>query len=256
LTEFLASFELLWIWTSREVRVRYSQSLLGVAWAVLQPLALMLVFTLVFSNLVRIPSDGVPYPVFAYSALLSWTFFSSAVSFAIPSLTTQMGLVTKTYFPREILPIAAVLACLVDFGFAGLLLVGLLLLNGITPNPAWLALPLVLFVQLVFTIGLVLLGAAVNVFYRDVRFVLPLILQVWLYASPVIYPSSMVPPTWLSLYRLNPLVGVIEGFRDILLHGQPPEWAALGNAALVGFLTCGIGYAVFKLLEMQFADVI
>jgi lipopolysaccharide transport system permease protein len=248
--------ELLWTWTGREIKVRYSQSLLGIAWAILQPLALMVIFTLVFSRLAGIPSDGVPYPVFAYVGLLSWTFFASAIGFGIPSLVGQMNLVTKTYFPREILPMATVLATLVDFAIASLLLLPILAIYGISVGSSLAALPLIVLAQLGLACGLALIGSAVNVFYRDIRFVVPLLLQVWMYLSPVIYPSSLVPPAWQPLYRLNPMVGIIDGYRQVLVFAAWPDWSVVLGSLVSALVVLLAGYAFFKHVEMRFADII
>lgn len=256
LGRLVAHHELLRTWVEREIKVRYSQSLLGMAWAILQPLALMLIFSFVFSRLAGIPSDGVPYPIFAYVGLLPWTFFASSVGFAVPSLVGQMNLVTKTYFPREILPLATVLATLADFAIAALLL---LLLLGFYRIPiGWpiLALPLILLAQVVLTFGLVLIGSALNVFFRDIRFVVPLALQVWMYLSPVIYPSSLVPADWQAVYRLNPMVGIIESYRRVFVFAAWPDWPLLLGSLLAGLTLMVAGYVFFKRVEMRFADAI
>jgi lipopolysaccharide transport system permease protein len=254
LARLIAHRELLWTWTEREIKVRYSQSLLGIGWAILQPLALMLIFTLVFSTLARIPSDGAPYPVFAYAALLPWTFLASALTFAVPILVGNMSLVTKTYFPREILPLATVFASLLDFAIAALLLLGLLAFYGISVGPSLLVLPLIVLVQLGLTCGLALLGAALNVFFRDVRFVIPLVLQGWMYLSPVIYPTSLIPEAWQPLYRLNPLVGIVESYRQVLVFASWPDWMALSYSLVASLAVAVVGYAIFKRVEMRFAD--
>jgi lipopolysaccharide transport system permease protein len=248
--------ELLLTWTLREVRVRYKQSVLGAAWAILQPVALMLVFSLVFSVLVRVPSDGVPYPIFSYTALLAWTFLASSVSFAIPSLVNNFNLVTKIYFPREILPIASVGAALVDFLVASIVLLPALVWFGIplTPMLAWV--PVLLLLQVVLTLGVVLPAAAINVFYRDVRFLVPLITQVWLYATPVIYPTSVVPEPLRGLYMLNPMVGVIDSYRRVVLLGQAPELTYLATSATISLGLAVVGYTYFKRSESTFADLI
>src|SRR5512136_282980 len=196
--------DLLWLWTMREVRVRYKQSALGAAWAVIQPLALTIVFTLVFSRLIQVNTGGVPYPVFTYAALLPWTFFATSLAFAIPSLVNNLNLVGKIYFPREILPLANIGAALIDFAMAGLVFAGMMLIYQIpvTLNVLWV-IPL-LVIQIVLTIGVTLIGAALIVFFRDVRFVIPLLTQIWMYASPVVYPVTLVPARWQTLYFLNP----------------------------------------------------
>jgi len=248
--------DLLWLWTAREVRVRYKQSLLGFAWAILQPLALTLVFTFVFSWLVRIDTGGVPYPVFAYAALVPWTFFATSLSFGIPSLVNNMNLVTKIYFPREILPLASIGAAFVDFMAASLVFVGLMVVYGIRPSihVVWVV-PL-LAIQVVLTIGVTLLGSALIVFFRDMRFVVPLITQVWMYATPIIYPVEMVPEHLRPYYFLNPMAGIIDGYRRTLVMGTAPEMSAVLLGTLVSLLLLVVSYVLFKRVEPLFADLI
>jgi lipopolysaccharide transport system permease protein len=248
--------ELLGVWTVREVRVRYKQSLLGVLWALLQPLAFTFMFTVVFSYVVKVPTDGIPYPIFSFTALLPWTLLTASISFGVPSLVGNMNLVTKIYFPREILPLAAMFAALVDFLVASLIYAGMLLWYRLPLYPTALLLPLLLVVQTALALGLVLLGAAALVFYRDIRFVVPLTLQLWLYASPVIYPASLVPAQWQWLYALNPMVGLLEGYRAILLHGVWPAPAALTPAVVISAVLLVVGYGWFKRVEPLFADMI
>jgi lipopolysaccharide transport system permease protein len=229
---------------------------LGVAWAVIQPLALTVVFTLVFSRLMQIDTGGVPYPVFAYSALVPWTFFATSLAFAIPSLVNNLNLVGKIYFPREILPLANIGAALLDFGIAGVVFAGMLLVYQIplTLNVLWV-IPL-LAIQLILTAGVTLLGAAVIVFFRDVRFIIPLLTQIWMYASPVIYPATLIPARWQTLYFLNPMAGIIAGYRSALVLGETPNLPALGLATLVSVGLLVIGYVTFKRSEPLFADLI
>lgn len=247
--------ELLGIWIGREIKIRYKQSFLGAAWAILQPLALMLVFTLVFSRFVQVPTNGIPYPVFSYTAVLPWTFFATAITFGVPSLISNMNLVTKTYFPREILPLGAIGASFVDFMVASSIFVVMLYIYGVQLTSFVLWVPALLLIQILLTIGIILLASAVIVFYRDVRFIVPVALQLWLYASPVIYPASVVPEYLQTLYSLNPMVGIIEGYRATLLYGQPPPSSIIYSAAISVFLVV-LGYFVFKRLEPSFADVI
>jgi lipopolysaccharide transport system permease protein len=250
------SRDLLSAWTLREIRVRYKQSVIGGLWAVLQPLALMIVFTLVFSRLARVPSDGIPYPVFSYCALLFWTLFASSISFAVPSLVNNMNLVTKIYFPREILPIASVGAALFDWCIASFIFAGMMLFYRIPLSGTVVWLPLLLLVQLLLTFGVVLLLAAVNVFFRDVRFVLPLLTQVWMYASPVIYPATLIPERFRMLYMLNPMAGLIDSYRRVILLRQPPVPAYVAISGAVALLLFVGGYAFFKRSEPAFADMI
>jgi lipopolysaccharide transport system permease protein len=246
----------LWLWATREVRVRYKQSLLGVAWAILQPLALTVVFTLIFSFLVRVDTQGVPYPIFVYTALVPWTFFSTSLGFGIPSLVNNMNLVTKIYFPREVLPMASIGAAFVDFSAASVVFVGMLVFYGVQPgvHALWV-LPL-LGIQLVLTVGVTLIGSAAIVFFRDVRFVLPLIVQVWMYATPVIYPIELVPEYLRPYYYLNPMAGIIDGYRRTLLMGEAPHTTALLSSIVISFSLLVLGYAFFKRVEPLFADLI
>jgi lipopolysaccharide transport system permease protein len=250
------SRDLLLLWTLREIRVRYKQSALGAGWALLQPLALMVVFTAVFGLLIRLPSDGVPYPLFAYTALLAWTFFSASVTLAIPTLVNNLTLVTKIYFPREILPIASVGASLADFLVASVLLLAAVIWYQmpLSLNLLWL-LPIVV-VQIVLALGVVLPASALNVFYRDIRFIVPLAVQVWMYATPIIYPISLVPDQLRGVYALNPMVGIVDSYRRVLLHGSPPSMEYLGLSAVISTSLLIIGYAYFKRMEQYFADLI
>ncbi|NIV33741.1 MAG: ABC transporter permease [Anaerolineae bacterium] len=248
--------DLLWLWTMRELQVRYKQSLLGIAWAVLQPLALTIIFTIVFSQLVRVDTGDIPYPVFSYTALVPWTFFATSLSFGISSLVNNMNLVTKIYFPREILPLASVGAAFADFLVSAVILVALMLVYGLVPGwiSLWMA-PL-LALQVALTIAIVLLGSAVLVFFRDVRFVVPLLIQVWFYATPIIYPVTLVPEKFRALYFLNPMASIIDGYRRVLLTGEAPRLEALALGAAVTLALLAIGCTVFKRAEPVFADLI
>lgn len=248
--------ELLLAWTMREIRVRYKQSLLGAAWAILQPLSLMVIYTIVFSFFIRVPSDEIPYPLFSYTALLPWTFFAACLSYGVPSLINNMNLVTKVYFPREIFPLGSICASFIDFLVASLLYVGMLIYYHAPIGFVWVWLPAILFGQILLSAGVVLLASAVNVFYRDVRFVIPLAIQLWLYSSPVIYPVSIVPEQFRFVYMLNPMAGLIDGYRAVLLRGEMPNLQYLGIALAISALVFGAGYTFFKRVEMDFADVI
>jgi lipopolysaccharide transport system permease protein len=244
------------MWSLREIKVRYKQSVLGAAWAILQPLVMTLIFTLVFSFFARIPTDGVPYPLFSYTALLPWTFFATSITFAVPSLIKNMNLVTKVNFPREILPTAAIVAAFADFLVASTVFVGLLFFYRLPLHASVLWLPPLLAVQIMLTLGLALLGAALIVWYRDVRFVVPLVLQFWLYASPIIYPISLVPERWRTVYMLNPMAGLIDSYRRVLLQGRSPQLLYVAISAGVAVVLLVAGYAYFKRSEAQFADII
>ncbi len=248
--------DLLFLWTGREIRVRYKQSLLGIGWAILQPIVLTVVFTLVFSRIVQVNTGGVPYPIFAYAALVPWTLFATSLSFGIPSLVNNLSLVSKIYFPREILPFANIGAALLDFAMAGLVFVAMMFIYQIpiTIYALWV-IPL-LGIQIILMAGVTLLGSAAIVFFRDVRFVIPLLIQVWMYASPVIYPTSLIPAAYQPLYFLNPMAGIIDGYRLVLISGQPPNIPALLVATVVSLALLIIGYFVFKRSEPLFADLI
>lgn len=256
LQELIAYRELLLMWTRREFRVRYSQSFLGAAWAVLQPLALMVIFSLVFGYTLGIPTNGSPYPLFSFSGLLLWTFFANSLTFAIPSLVNHMNLVNKIYFPREILPMSSILVCGIDFAVGAALLIPMLIIYQVPIGAYVLLIPLIVLIQFAFALGLAFVLTTTNVFYRDVRFIIPLMLQVWLYLSPVIYPASQVPEVIRSIYFLNPMAALIESFRRVLLYNQAPDWPTLALAAGISLLFLIFGYRYFKSAERRFADVI
>lgn len=248
--------EMLFTWTMREVRSRYRQSALGFTWALIQPVVQMVVITIIFGNFLKVPSDGVPYPVFAYAALLPWTLFAGSISAAVPSILSNMELVTKIYFPREILPLSAILARLVDFLIASLVFVFLLIYFNIPVSFTIIFVPVLLIIQCLLAIGVGLLGAAVSVFLRDISFALPLVMQLWFYATPVIYPISQVPEEWRMLYSLNPMVGVIEGYRAVILEGTWPDFILLGWSTVFALILVFLAYLYFKRLEMAMSDII
>ncbi len=255
---FMQFRELLWVLTLREIQVRYKQSILGIAWAIVQPLAMMLTFTLVFSYVLKVPSDGIPYPIFSYSALLFWTFFSNSLSRAIPSIEANASLLRKIYFPREFFPVSAVLAAFFDFLVSAVIFLGLMIYYRgdvhLTANILWVV-P-ILAVQMVFTIGICFFASAFNVYYRDVKHALPFLIQVWMYACPIIYPVSSIPERYHTLYFLNPMSGVIANFRTVILAGGSPNFYYLGISAGGAVLLFVFGYLYFKRIEMQFADVV
>jgi lipopolysaccharide transport system permease protein len=253
---FPAYFELLMNLTRREVKGRYSQSLFGAGWAIAQPLAMMAVFTLVFSRLGQMPSGGAPYPLFAFAALVPWFFFSNSVNSGTMSLVTYRNIVTKTYFPREIVPIAQVSSRLVDLAAASTLFAVLLVYYNVQIG-AWSALvPLFVGLLILFTLGTTLATSAINVFYRDVSPVVQIGLQLWLYLTPVAYPLSAVPAEYRPFFLLNPLTGVVEGLRAVLVFGRAPEWDVVGiSAALIGAIFVS-ALVLFKKTDKYFADVI
>jgi lipopolysaccharide transport system permease protein len=250
-----AYWELLMNLTRREVKGRYSQTLFGVGWAVAQPLATMAVFTLVFSRLANIVSD-VPYPIFAYAGLVPWFFFLNAVNSGTMSLVQYRNIVTKTYFPREIIPLSQVCSRLLDFGAAATLVAVMMAYYGVSVT-RWAILVPALFVLLVaFTVAVTLLTAAMNVFYRDVSPVVQIGLQLWLYVTPIAYPYSRVPPQWRVWVAINPLTGIIEGFRSAVVYGREPDWALLALSASLTLTTLVGAFLLFKRLDRYFADVI
>jgi lipopolysaccharide transport system permease protein len=254
--ELVGARELLFTWAMREFKVRYSQSVLGAAWAILQPFALMMVYSVIFSVFLQVPTDGIPYPIFAYTALLPWSFFANSLDFAIPSLVNNMNLVSKIYFPREILPLSAIIVCIVDFLIASSIFALMLLFYHIPIGMVVLLVPLVLLVQVILTFGISLLASAINVFYRDIRFVIPLALQIWMYLSPIIYPVNLVPERFRPVYFLNPMAVLIDTYRRTILFNQMPDWPYLGLAALVSVSLTVVAYCYFKRAEREFADVI
>ena len=249
--------ELIYFLIWREVKVRYKQTVVGATWAIVQPLVTMVIFTIVFGRFAKIPSDGLPYPVFAYTALLPWTFFAQALTRSGGSLVSSANLVTKVYFPRLIIPLAAVFAPIVDFLVSFLVLIGMIIWYGITPTwTGLLALPCFMVLTVATALGVTLWLSPLNVRYRDVGHTLPFISQFWMYASPVVYPVSLVPEKWQTLYSLNPMVGVIEGFRWALLGKQSPNFIAMAISAAVVLALLSGGILFFKKMEGTFADVV
>ena len=247
--------ELLYFLAWRDVKVRYRQTFLGVAWTVLQPALAMLLFTIFFGRFAGMPSDGIPYAVFAYAGLLPWTFFANSVSSAGQSLITNPDLVSKVYLPRMLVPSAPILAGLLDLAIAFSLLIFLLPYFQVPVTSSILLLPLLIFLAVLFTLAVGLSTAAINVRYRDVRYALPFLIQIGLFASPVIYPSTLVPAPWRALLLLNPLTGIIEGFRSALF-GRPFDWTALGVSAAVTVTLLLLSARYFRRVETHFADVI
>ena len=248
--------ELLYFFVWRDIKVRYKQTAIGAAWAVLQPFLTMLVFSLFFGRLARIPSQGLPYPIFYYSALLPWMYFAGALQNATSTIVENQRLITKVYFPRLVLPFSSVLSGLVDFGISFLMFVAMMFYYGIRPGWALLVLPVFLLLSVLTALGVGLWLSALNAIYRDVRYVVPFLVQFWMFASPVAYPSSLVPTKWRWLYGLNPMAGVIEGFRWSLTgHGDPPGRLVLVSASVVVVVLLS-GVAYFQKMETLVADVV
>ncbi len=248
--------ELLYFLVWRDVKVRYKQTALGAAWAILQPLLTMLVFTVFFGRLGKIPSDGLPYPVFAYTALLPWQLFAYALAESANSLVGNQNLIKKVYFPRLIVPIAAVLAGLVDFAISFVVLLGLMAYYAIRPTAAVATLPLFVLLAVATALAIGLWLSALNVQFRDIRYTLPFLTQFWLFATPVAYPSTLVPKEWRALYGLNPMAGVVESFRWALLGKStgPGPLLIVSTLAVLILLIGGLIY--FRRMEKTFADVV
>jgi lipopolysaccharide transport system permease protein len=248
--------ELLYFFVWRDIKIRYKQTAIGAAWAVLQPFLTMLIFSLFFGRLAHIPSQGLPYPIFYYSALLPWMYFASALQGATNTIVENQRLVTKVYFPRLALPLSAVLSALVDFGISFLMFIAMMIYYRIHPSAAAVWLPFFLLLAVLTALGVGLWLSALNAIYRDVRYVLPFLVQFWMFASPVAYPSSLVPEKWRWLYGLNPMAGVIEGFRWSLAgHGDAPSRLIFVSAGVVlGVLVSGVAY--FQKMETILADVV
>ncbi|MBI4530644.1 MAG: ABC transporter permease [Candidatus Latescibacteria bacterium] len=248
--------ELLYFLVWRDIKVRYKQTVLGAAWAIIQPFFTMVVFSLFFGRFAKIPSDGIPYPIFTYTALLPWSFFTHALSQSSNSLVGSANLITKVYFPRLVVPISSVLSGFVDFAIAFVVLIGMMLYYGMTPTVAVVWLPAFLFLAMITGLGAGLWLSAMNVQYRDVRYAVPFLTQLWLFATPVAYPSSLVPEVWRTVYGLNPMAGVVEGFRWVLLGSTkaPEPLIVVSVVVVIGVFVGGLFY--FKRMEQTFADVV
>lgn len=249
-------WDLLLTLSLHRIKVRYKQSALGWGWAVAQPVALMLVYTVIFSMVTRMPSEGTPYSVFVFAALLPWTFFSTAVNSASNSLVAHNHLITKVYFPREILPLTYLVVALFDFLAASAVLAAMMAYHGIVPTFHILWVIPVMAIALIFVLGMALLLSAVQVSFRDIGLALPLLLQVWTFASPVVYPLSAVPERYRAWYLLNPMAGVVENFRRVVLQGTAPDLHSLGIAAAISALLLPLAYGYFKHRESTIADTI
>jgi lipopolysaccharide transport system permease protein len=248
--------DLIWAWTVRTLRGRYQQSALGWLWAIVQPVATVAIFALVFTRILPVETGGVAYILFSYAAVVPWTLLSTSLTDMATSLVQNMNLVGKIYFPREALPIAALLARFADFGISFVLLAILLVIYQIPISLIGLSfLPLILLIQLALLLGLGIGSAALNVFYRDVDPLLRLVIQVWFYASPILYPVSLVPEQWRWVYFLNPMAGIIAAYRDVLIYNTLPGDYLLPSA-LISFAILALGYWYFKRVEFQFADII
>jgi homopolymeric O-antigen transport system permease protein len=248
--------ELLYFLVWRDVKVRYKQTAIGAAWAIVQPLLTMIIFTFVFGKFANMPSDGLPYPVFSFAALLPWTYFARALNQSVMSVVGSANLIKKVYFPRLLLPISATLSGLIDFGISFIFLLGMMVWYGIVPHWGVLALPFFLILALLTALSVSLWLSAINVRYRDVGQAIPFLIQIWLFASPVAYPVSVVPEKWRLLFSLNPMTGAIEGFRWALLGTETPDTLAIVFSVVVVLALLVGGIIFFKRMEQTFADVV
>lgn len=256
LRDLLEYRELLYFLIWRDVKVRYKQTILGFAWAILQPFLTMVVFSIFFGRLAGVPSDNVPYPIFTYTALLPWQLFAYALTESSNSIVSNQNLITKVYFPRLIIPLSAVLAGMVDFSIAFVMLVAMMLLYGIVPTLNILTLPFFILLAIAAALAVGLWLSALNVQYRDVRYIIPFLTQFWLFATPIAYSSSLVPEPWHTWYGLNPMAGVVEGFRWALLGTGTTNSSLLVVSIFVVFVMLISGLAYFRRMEKTFADVV
>jgi lipopolysaccharide transport system permease protein len=248
--DLIASFAM------RDIKARYKQTALGVAWAILQPLSMMVVFTLVFSLFAKVPSDGIPYPVFAYSALIFWTFFSNTIGAGTVAMTANGALIRKIYFPRETLLLSVLLAGLLDLAVASLLFLGMILYYKISVTVAVLWVVPLVALQMLLALGVVSLTSAAHVNFRDIGHALPLLVQLWMFATPVAYPISVIPDWLRPFYLLNPMAAIIDGYRRAIILGAHPDLGALALSAVVTVLLAATALSIFKRAERTFADVI
>jgi lipopolysaccharide transport system permease protein len=248
--------ELLYFFIWRDLKVRYKQTILGASWAILQPFLTMVVFSIFFGRLAQVPSDDLPYPVFAYSALVPWTFFANGLTQASNSIVSNSGMVKKIYFPRLTLPVATVMAGLVDFALALAVLIGMMFFYQLVPTVNIVWLPLLLLLALITSLGVSLWFAAFNVRFRDVRHIIPFLVQFWLFLTPIAYPSSLVPEQWRLVYSLNPMVGVVEGFRWALLGTDTSPGPIIIVSSLVAVCLLVGGIIYFRRMESSFADIV
>lgn len=248
--------ELLYFLIWRDIKVRYKQTVLGAAWAIIQPFFTMVVFSLFFGRLAKIPSDGIPYPIFAYAALVPWTFFANGLNHASNSLVGSSNLIKKIYFPRLAIPIASVLSGIVDFILAFIMLIGMMIYFGFVPTTNVFWLPLLIILALITSLGVSLWLSAMNVQFRDVRYITTFLTQLWLFATPIAYPSSLLSEPWRTIYGINPMVGVVEGFRWALLGTDTAPGAIIVVSSIVALALLISGALYFRRMEKTFADVV
>lgn len=248
--------ELFYFMVWRNVKVRYKQSVLGASWAIIQPFFAMVVFSLFFGRLAKMPSDGIPYPIFSYSALLPWTYLAGTLNQAGNSLVGNKNLITKVYFPRVIIPASSALSCLLDFGIASSVLLGLMVYYRIPPTWDLLLLPLLAVPLVLLALGLGMIFSSLNVKYRDIKHILPFVIQIWLFMTPVIYPTSIIPERFRALIGFNPAGGIIEAFRACVIPTRQVDWQLLGISVLMTLFIFAVGMVYFRKTEENFADII
>ncbi|HNT23462.1 MAG TPA: ABC transporter permease [Anaerolineales bacterium] len=248
--------ELIINWAIRDIRSRYRQSFMGMGWLLIQPVFQIIIVSVIFGYFIKVPSEGMPYPIFYFAAMMPWMLFQGMISSAVPSVLNNMALVSKIYFPREILPLASILARFFDFLISLGIYFVLMMVYKVPLQITLVLIPVLLILQTILALGISLLGAAVSVFVRDISFAIPLVMQLWMYATPVIYPLDLVPEQWRWLYLLNPMAGVIDSYRRILLYGEWPDLIYLASAAFTSLVLCLFGYWYFKKLEITMADVL
>lgn len=248
--------ELFFFMVWRNIKVRYKQTVLGASWAIIQPFFTMIVFTIFFGRLAKMPSDGIPYPIFTYSALLPWTYFAATLGQAGNSLVSNQNLITKVYFPRVIIPASYALSGLVDLGIASIVLFGMMAYYKISLTWNLLLLPVLVVPLMLLVLGVGMIFSSLNVNYRDIKHVLPFIIQIWLFMTPVIYPTSMIPERFRILIALNPTVGLIEAFRASILPTRQVDWGLLGISVAVSLFLFAIGMLYFRKTEKRFADIV
>jgi lipopolysaccharide transport system permease protein len=248
--------ELLYFLAWRDIKVRYKEAALGASWAILQPLLTMLIFSLFFGRLAKVPSDGIPYPLFSFTALVPWTFFVMAVQQSSNSVVGSANLISKVYFPRLAIPVATVLAAMVDFGISFVVLLGMMIYYRRMPTVHALYVPFFVLLAFLASLGVGLWLSALNVKYRDIRYVVPFLLQFWMFASPIVYPTSMLPARWRTLYALNPMVGVVDGMRWSLLGTNTAPGPVIAVSALTTLLFALGGAMYFRKMENRFADIV
>jgi len=248
--------ELLYFLAERDIKVRYKQAALGAAWAIMQPLATMLVFTIFFGRIAKIPSDNLPYPLFSFCGLAAWLYFSSTVTYASNSLVTNGSMITKVYFPRVYLPTSSALGCLMDLAVSGAVLAVMMIYYRVLPGIAVALVPVLVASMILLALGISFILAALNVRFRDVKHIVPFALQLWMFATPIIYPLSYLPREAQALSMLNPMTGIIENLRAAILGGTDFNWLALGTSLGVSIVVFVVGFIYFRSAERRFADVV